>query len=63
MSVEERLERIESMLAQLLEKTDRMDRHVSFVENVYETVRRPFSNAICYLPSTRSLTADDKPSS
>jgi hypothetical protein len=49
MDVEERLAKLEESVNLILEKlgdikkdTDRMDSHISFVENVYSSIKLPF---------------------
>lgn len=40
--IEDRLEKIEAKLDQLMPSVARMDNHISFVDGVYATVKTPF---------------------
>jgi len=41
-SIEKRLEVIESEIEIIKNSTENMDTHISFVENIYESVKYPF---------------------
>ena len=47
-SIEHRLDTIEQIVNQNAESAANMDRHIGFVESVYEQIRTPFNKLIAY---------------
>ncbi len=45
-SVSDRLDRIETKLDAILNSSDKLDSHITFVESVYDIVKAPFSRAL-----------------
>jgi hypothetical protein len=44
--IDSRLERIEKLLEENRKSSKKMDTHIDFIDNVYNTVRMPFSNVL-----------------
>ena len=56
-----RLDAMDSRLTAIEQSTRNMDRHVGFVESLYETVQQPFNrlmNAVRYTPSLPDLSGN-----
>ena len=50
--IEERLDKIEYVLEMNQKSAKKMDEHIEFVDTVYDTVRKPFSNILSYYNGT-----------
>ena len=52
-SIEKRLDRIEMILESNNKSCKKMDEHINFVDNVYNSVRKPFSRVLSYYHGDR----------
>lgn len=47
-NIEKRLDQIETILECNNKSCKKMDEHINFIDNIYDNVRKPFSNILSY---------------